>query len=256
MTTKDYSYIGKGPLYVRDRNGTAGLKRIGNASEHNISIETSEQTQPDFTSAGGGAANKVTRVDSVNVTITMLDISPHNLAMALRGTQNEVTGGTTVTGEQHTGGPGQLIAFDQLPDMSDASNTITVTADPGGSATGMVEGDDYEFTNVGIRLLEGGPNVTEDMTVGVDYTVAAQVIVEALTEAATEFELVQDGLNEANNGQAVLIRYHRVKFNPTGGLAAIGDEFTSMQLEGTALADPAKTGSGVSKFMHIAQAGV
>ncbi len=253
MSTKDYSYIGKGPLYARDRSGTKGLVPIGNASQNDINVEVSEQTQPDYTTGGGGAANKVDRVDSVGVTITMLDLSPHNLAMALRGTRNELSGGTTVSGEKHSGGPGQLIAFDELPDMSDATNTLTVTLDPDGTATAMTEGDDYEITNVGVRLLEGGTNVAEGITVGVDYTKAAQTIVEALTDAALEFELVQDGLNEAQSGKAVLVRYHRVKFAPTTGLSLLGDEFASMQLEGTVLADSSKTGTGVSKFFQVMQ---
>jgi len=254
MSRKDQSYIGKGPLYARKRGSNAGATYIGNASENQIAIETSEQTQPDYTSAGGGEANKVDRVDSVSVTITMLDLSPHNLAIALRGTINEIAGGTTVSGEKHQGGPDQLVPFDSLPDLSDASNTLTVTADPEGTATQMSEGDDYELTGTGIVLLEGGTNVTADMTVGVSYTKAQQVVVEALTEAAPEFELVQDGLNEAQGHAPVSIKYHRVKFAPTGGLALIGDEFASMQLEGKALSDSSKTGAGTSKFFQITQA--
>lgn len=247
MALANYSYIGKGPVYGRDRNATEGALPFGNCSNLNFAVETSEITQPDYTQAGGGLANKIDRIDSVNVNLTMLDLAPRNMAIALRGTTTELAGGVTVTGETHTANPNALIAFDFLPD---ASQTITVTLDPGGSATTLSEGQDYTVTRAGIVIAESG-TVTGGETIGVDYTKAAQSIIEAMTESAAEFELIFDGLNEAQSGKAVSVKVHRLKFAPTTGLDLIGDEFAELQLEGTALLDTAITGNNLSQYFKV-----
>lgn len=250
MALKNYSYIGKGPIYARERGSSAGFLPVGNVSQLEFAAEENKITQPDYTQPGGGLANSVTRIDSVTASLTVLDISPRNLALAMRGsTRVEVAG--SVTGEQHTAYVGALVPFDHQPDLSDYANTLVVTIDPTGTPTQAAEGTDYEVTRAGVVVLEGGA-ITDGSTIEVAYDKAAADIVEALTAAGAEFEMVFDGLNEAQSGKAVTVRVHRLKFSPAQGLGLIGDEFAELQMSADVLIDNSITGTGISRYFKVA----
>ena len=139
MALKNYSYLGKGPIYAGVRGGA--ILPVGNCSSLQFAVAENRIAQPDYTSPGGGSANAVSRIDEVTGSLTLLDISPKNLSLAYRGTDREVTGGTNVTAEAHTAFPGGLVAFDDTPDISDPSQ-IVVTLDPAGTPTTLVENTD------------------------------------------------------------------------------------------------------------------
>lgn len=252
MALKNYSYIGKGPVYAQNRAGGEGLMPIGNVSSLELSADENKIEQQDYTQPGGGLANSVTRISSVTLSMTMLDISPRNLALALRGGVTSEAGGSSVTGETHTAYLGALVAFDFTPDLSDYANTLTVTYDPGGAATTLVENTDYEVTRAGIRILEASATVVDGDTVEVAYDKAPAEIIEALTKTEQEFRLVFDGLNEAQSGKAVTLTVHRFKFSPAQGLGLISDEFAELQIEGDVLIDNSVTGTGISRYFKVA----
>jgi len=253
MAQVDYSYIGKGRIFAGLRSGGEGLRPVGNCSALTFTAEETKQELSDYTTAGGGTRNSLSRISRVGMSMTAHDLSPRNLALAYRGTVNEIAGGTSVTDERHVAFIGALVAFDEMPDISDGT-AITVTQDPDGTATALVEGTDYTLTNAGIEILAGGSVADED-AIGVDYPKSAQTIMEALTETGAEYKLVFDGLNEAQSGQATVITAHRVKFSPTSsGFPAIGDEFAEMTIEGDVLIDTTITAAGLSKFFRVAMA--
>lgn len=252
MARTNYSFVGKGSAYLRNRDKAEGLMRVGNVSALEFAVETNKISQPDYENSGGGEANSIDRITAVNANMTALELSGRTLAIALRGTASDVAGGSTVTAERHTAYKGALIAFDELPDISDPGATITVTQDPAGTPTVMTLDTDYTVTRAGVIPTTTGAIVDGD-TVDVAYTKAPQVIVEALTESAQEFELLFNGLNEAASGRAVMVRIYRIKFSPTSGLGVIGDEFAELPMEGTCLADPAIVATGLSKYFRVIQ---
>lgn len=245
MAQQTYSYLGKGKVYLRPISG-GGAMPIGNASALTLGVETNSITQPDYTEAGGGNANEIQRVADVSLAMTMLDLRPSNLQIALRGTVAAVATGA-VTDERHVAYVGGLIAFDDIPD---ATQTITVTKDPDGTPTVATVDVDYEVTKAGIVILSGGIFVDED-DVAVDYTKDGANVVEAMTTSGDEYELIFDGLNEAETGKAVVVRVHRVKWSPTSGLGFIGDDFGELPLEGSVLVDATKVGAGVSRYFKV-----
>lgn len=252
MAQQDYSYIGKGKIYAGKRSG-GGLLPVGNCSALTFTAEETKQELADYTTPGGGTRNSVSRISRVGMSMTAHDLSPQNLAMAYRGTVNEIAGGTSVTDERHTAYLGALVAFDDMADISD-TQLVVATKDPEDTATVLVEGTDYTVSNAGIEILAGGAVVDED-EIALDYPKAAQTIMEALTDAGAEYKLVFDGLNEAQSGQAVVITAHRCKFSPTtSGFPAIGDEFAEMTIEGDVLIDTTVTGTGISQFFRTAMA--
>lgn len=252
---KNYAYVGKGIIYSGPKGGAK--KPMGNVSALSFAVSTNRISQQDYRSPGGGEAAALERVESVTGSMTVLNISPKNLALGYRGTTRDVTGGTSVSDERHTAYPGALVDLDDLPDTSDVANTITVNMDPDGTPVELVEGDDYQVTGAGILFLESSTNITDEQAghdVGIDYEKSESTVMEALVEAGEEFEMVFDGLNEADSGKAVAVKVHRLTFSPTSGSSFIGDEFSELPIEFSCLSEDSITGSAISKFFKVSMA--
>jgi hypothetical protein len=103
-------------------------------------------------------------------------------------------------------------------------------------------------------MLEDAAVLEAGVAIAVGYTNLAVDVVEAMTNSGDEFEMVFDGLNEAESGKPVVVTAHRIKWSPTSGLGFIGDEFGELPLEGSVLSDAAITGAGLSRFFKVAMA--
>lgn len=80
---------------------------------------------------------------------------------------------------------------------------------------------------------------------------AGRSVINVLTEGQATSELVFKGLNAADNDDPVTVTAFLFKPGVTKDLSLIGDDFASFELEGEILADPTKTGAGVSKFYTV-----
>lgn len=238
------SFLGKGKIYLQESGG--GLLHIGNCSNFELSIETDSITQPDYTTAGGGNSNEISRVSTVAMSLTMLSFQARNLEIALRGVSSSDVGGA-VSDEQHTGFVGALIPFDKMPDTS---QTITVTLDPLGTPVTLVEGTDYTITTGGIEAIAGGA-ITDSSVISVDYTSLGFNAVDALVNSGNEYRLFFDGINEAEAGKGFTVDMYRVKFTPASNLGFIGEDFGELPLEGSVLVDSSKSGVGVSQYFDL-----
>lgn len=123
MAADDYSYIGVGRTYLRLIGGSAGFVEIGNASAVGFAVTEEEKKLKNFMTAGGGTRNSVKRIDSVNGSITMHDLSPSNLARALYGAAGALNAGT-VTDEAHTAYPDAMLPFAYMPASSPAPTVV------------------------------------------------------------------------------------------------------------------------------------
>ena len=242
MALQTYSYLGKGKIYLRSTSG-GGAMPIGNCSALNLSVETNSVSQPNYQVAGGGVANELQRVASVSLAMTMLEFRPKNLQIALRGTIAAVTA-AAVADERHEAYADGLVAFDHVPDKGE---TITVTLDPDGTPEVLTLNTDYQIAGAGIVMLDS-ENYLDGDEIGVAYTKVAGDVIEAMTGSGDEYELIFDGLNEAETDKAVIIRVYRVKWSPTSGLGFIGDDFGELPLEGSVLVDSTKVGAGISQY--------
>jgi len=234
----DYSYIGVGQIYLRDINGSGGLIEIGNVSELSFAVNEETKELMDYTSAGGGTRNEVRRITGVEVSITLHDLSPDNLAVALYGDTTVVTAGS-VTDEAITAKLGALV---KLAHAGPSSVTVNNEA---GDVT-YVDGTDYEVKSGGILILADGA-ITADQTLHVDYSYPAQDVVQALTASAGEYELLFDGVNEARSGKAAVVNAHRVRFGAAQNLDLIGDDYAGLELTGKLLSDDTQ-GAGISRY--------
>lgn len=245
MALQTYSYMGKGKIYLRSTSG-GGAMPIGNCSALTLSVETNSVSQPNYQVAGGGVANEIQRIATVGLAMTMLEFRPKNLQIALRGTVAAIVA-AAVTDERHEAYADGLVAFDHVPDKGE---TITVTHDPDGTPEVLAEGVDYQVTGAGIVMLES-ENYLDGDEIAVAYTKVTGNAIEAMTGSGDEYELIFDGLNEAETDKAVIIRVHRVKWSPTSGLGFIGEDFGELPLEGSVLVDSTKSGAGVSQYFKV-----
>lgn len=240
----DYSYIGKGSLYIRKKGAASKMYSVGNVSKLEFSVSEEKKELKNFQSAGGGLANSLSRIDKVEASLTLHDLSPENLAMALYGSTTAVAAGA-VTDESHTAYLGGLVRLDNLPDLT---QSITVT--DGTGTTTYVQDTDYTLTRAGILILSTG-SIPDASAILVDYTKLAGNVVQALTDSAAEWELVFDGLNEAQSGKAVVIDVFRLKFGPPSGIGFIADDFAGMEMKADVLADTSITGTGLSQYFKV-----
>jgi hypothetical protein len=234
----DYSYIGSGKIYLREVGASAGLVEVGNCSALNFAVQEEVKEQRDYTSTGGGVLNEVRRITGVEVSISLAELSPANLARALYGTTTAVVAGT-VTTEAVTAYEGALSRLAHVNPSAVVVQDVTDT-------TTYVAGTDYEVRPGGIYVIAGGA-ITDADVLHVDYSYGAEDVVQALASSAKEYEVVFEGLNEARSGKAVLVDAWRVKFGAAQNLSLIGDDFASLELTGKVLKDSTKIG-GISQF--------
>ena len=117
----------------------------------------------------------------------------------------------------------------------------------------LVEDTHYKVTNSGITALPAADALfANGLRLKIGYTKNVQYLVQALTDAGTEYLLVFDGLNEVDSGNSVVVKIHRTKFSPTSGLDLIGDDFGEIKMEFSALKDASIVAAGLSQYMQIA----
>lgn len=234
--------LGSGKVYARLYGSAAAMAEIGNVSALEFGVNEDVKKMSDYTKAGGGTYAQVNRINSVSVSITMMDLNATNIARALFGGADSVTAGSA-TGEAHTAYQGGLIRL---------SNPAPTTVVVKGGATTYVAGTDYEVRPEGIFIIDGGA-IADATAVTIDYAFGAYDVIQALTTGAPEIELSFGGINEADTGNPVLVDAWRVKLGATKKLGLIGTEFAELAVEGELLKDTTKTGTGISQYMRVHQ---
>lgn len=248
MSQTTESYYGSGTIYLKKRNvANAPRVPIGNCSKLTLSIADESKEQQNY-QGGGGTIAKVTRIKAVTANITADSFSAENLALALRGTSTANASAAAIAGEAHAGiAEGSLILTARLPDLT---QPLVVKL----GTTEIPEAGNYERKRSGIYILPGAAGLAPGDDITIDYTPLPDDLIEALTEAGTEYELVFDGLNEADSGKPTLITCYRVQFSPAKSLDALGDNFGSLPMEGALLADESITGTGKSRYFTVRKA--
>ena len=237
----DFSYLGSGRVYLRDRSATTGLVEVGNCSALSFAVTEETKELRDYTQPGGGTYNEVKRITAVECQITMHDMSALNLSRALYGSTSSVTT-ATVTDEAHNDvNPGEFVATTFMP--------ASITAVKEGATT-LVANTDYEVRAGGIYIIPGGAIAAGD-DITITYSKAATDVVQALTGSGKEYELVFDGLNEARSGKKTRVTAHRVKIGALASLGLIGEEYAAIEATGKLLKDTAITGAGVSQYFKV-----
>lgn len=237
------SYIGKGSFYARVKGSSAGMLPLGNISAANVRITEDKKELLDYQSAGGGQANALRRIQTVELGLTMRDFLDENIAKGLFGSASVVAAATGAT-ETVTG------YHDALTPLGKAGVTNLVVKDVTDTTT-YVAGTDYDLVRSGLWVYSTGA-ITDAETLHLTYDHPAQNVVEALVNAGLEYEVFLDGLNEAQSGKAVAINFHRLRFGPVADWGLIADDYGELALTGDLLKDTTITTVGLSQYMKVA----
>ncbi len=238
---KEYSYIGKGKVYLAKRDDNK-LRYVGNCDKVELSISEETKELKDFANSGGGVVNSVSRVDKLEIALNLYDYSPSNLAMSLYGEASSIEPGKIVA-EEHLAFRSHLVQLQR-------SHIKHVIVKNTKSDITYQQGVDFDVVNSGILILESS-KIKDGDKISIDYEYAGSDVIHALINSGHEYHLVFDGLNEAQSGKKVVLDLYRVKFTPSSSLSLIGDDFASLELKGTALVDSAQTGIGMSRYFKV-----
>lgn len=240
----EHSFLLTGKVYAKEIGAAGPRLFLGNISNQAVNITENVISLKDFTKPGGGNWNEVRRVDSQEMVLDLREISRENLAIVFRATVTAVNSGTVSNeaGAFYKGG---------LHETVHPKPTSVVVTGTGGTPT-YVAGTDYEVRDAGIYFLEGSA-IAEAAVLEIDYSYAAYQRIETQINAAKEYAVLFEGLNEAQGGAYVIINFWRWKAGLPATFALIGEDFGTLSVTGQLLADTSK-GAGLSQYMRIRKA--
>lgn len=242
--TEDYN-LGRGIVYFAPlSNSLPGAYRdLGNAPEFNISIEV-ETVEHQSSREGLRTVDKeVVISQSVSLSVTIDELNFENLALFFSGGANSHTNASVAGFVEH-----QMITSasqGRWYDIVDSNNNRAYDVDVTDlvvevGATPAVEGTDYTldatmgriFVRTGSTVITEGSDV--DVTLTANGSAADVDEVRALTQSAVTGALKFISVNPAASDAKTEYQFHQVSLSAEGDFSLIGDEFTTMQLNGVA----------------------
>lgn len=245
ITVKDASLIGYGDIFSRAYQSQKALLPWGNTTDLQISHTEDVQNLPNYIT-GAGNRNTSARVTGVTASFTLYDVNARNLAIVGRGKIRGVSAGALTVPEAHVceGLPGELIPFDELPDVS-----VPFVIKSADGVTTYDPGDDYLITPYGIQLTSGTAITNAGITAL--YTKLKADVVEMLTTAQQELEVFFAGLNAAQGGAPTPARLRRFKPALVQQIQLSGTQYAAYQVTGELLADMLVTDTDMSQFYAL-----
>lgn len=227
-----FSFQGKLHTAIRQANGKPGvLTWMGNAPSCQLKLSTETSKKTESFSGNRLQYGELQKGKTAELSITLDEWTPANIAMALYATQIATIAGT-VTGELLP--PGLIAGNTVRLDHAFVSNLV-LTDSAGTPAT--VAADKYSLSspNAGlVDLLDVGTFVQPFKAA---YSYAAADSFTMLTAAPPERFLLLDGIDTETN-EPVLVELWRCKFAPVGQLDLIVDDYGNLPLTGSVLYDP------------------
>ena len=246
-------YKASGKVFLRKKTlPNQPFQFLGNAQAVlNTAVE--ESSVPDYTSVAGGNACVDKVISKVTLDLTVYDFKPANLAKAVKGTLS-IGSLIPVVAEAVNAFTGELSMLSKLVNLA-----IPMVVKDNAGVTTYVLGTDYTVEQGGIVVKAGGAIATaiaaavttpKFVVLKVNYTPTDVDIIEALTQAGDQYEVVILTQNRADAGKFGRWDIYTVDFGPTATLNLITREFGSFQLQGEALPDPTQ-GDGVTESTYF-----
>lgn len=234
-------FLGSGRVYVdRKEDGVfKGYKYVGNTTKFEIkeNTEKKERISKDHSNYGS-ALDTVYIKQPADVNISLDDLDKDNLALVFMGNASSLSvSAGTVTDEAQKAYPGSLLLASQR-------NISAVVITDSSGATTYALGTDYEITDAKtglINILSTG-SITEGQDVLVDYSHAGFTSnkVEGGTNSSIIMRVLFEGVNQVNQKKSV-VRVFQAILAPTTGVDFKSDDFTTIELAGTANVPTGKT---------------
>ncbi len=160
-----------------------------------------------------------------------------------------LVGATTVSAAgNYTVEAGGIQVLVDAADITDASTLWVSYSYPSGALVSAA--GNFELRPEGIWVRDDAADLTDGTTITYGYSYADQVVIEHLTTKAAELRIRFAGLNEADSGKPSMVDFWRVSQGVTQQLAQLADGFGSLEISGSVLMDPTRTGAGISRYMR------
>lgn len=227
-------FLGSGRIYVDRKVGSSfqGYHYIGNATKFEVKENSEKKERVSKDKANyGSALNTVFVKKPAEVNITLDDLDKDNLALVFLGATSAVSvTGATVTDEV-------LIGYkDKILQTAKRHISSVVLTDSAGTTT-YVLNTDYQITDAKLGLIKvlAAGAITDAQSLKIDYTYGSFTSskVAGGTNANIIMRVLFDGVNQADQSLAVVNVWEAV-LSPTSGVDFLADDFTSLELAGTA----------------------
>lgn len=241
----------QGPVFLADRNASTGLPEnyawSGNSPEVTVSLSTDELEHQDSYTGYRLIDGRIITKLSANISITVDDIKEANFVVASFGQAAAIAGGA-VTGEA------VITAAPKLGERYSLKSTGRVSAVTLYDNAVAITSTKYEVDPSGVIVFSDVTGMTGPITA--DYTNAASRQVGVFKTGPTEKHVRVDGFNTAVTVAGDFQRYafegFKTRMNPFENLGLINNEFISLVMTGSILADPFKAASSATgQFMRL-----
>lgn len=236
------SFLGAGDGYLELMKGGVGtgLKLAGNITKLEITPDgdLKEQISKGRSNYGQVIASAVLPKPT-KVVIELNQLDPDTVAMAFMGEKVEINeAGGNVENEEHTLATEGWFNLAKR-NLSDAGLVVKLKETP---ATEYVKGTDFEVHyRLGmIRRLPGGA-IASDAAILVNYThlPVSGSRVRGAVQPVIEARIFLDGKNYVTQ-RDVAVEVYQARLKPTGSIDFLGDDFSSITLEGTCIVPEGK----------------
>lgn len=240
MGKKTNYYIGKGPLYIADRDADGNPGALEDVGEVMLSLEVTKEYKSNFSTR-----NEVNEKDAhvpvsqeVKGTITLKERTAKLLEYILHGTKT-VKAGASVVAQAF---PSGIVAGEEhrLPGFTGIASALSIV-DSNGSPATLVLGTNYtvdlKYGRVKFILVSG---FTQPFKAS--FTNAASTRVSILTKRVVDKFLRFEGINIGNNdgARAFLEELYDCTLMPAKKLDEKGEDYSTYEIEFECLADPNK----------------
>lgn len=232
---QSHAFIGKGKIYLTAITGAVRGKPFWVGVASALSFAHSVEDEQELVEHHSGT-NQVWDVSAgtkkTTVSLTIQERRLEAMRAALQATVETVATGS-VTAEEHA-----IDAIGDIAFLKHSGVSVVTITDSTASPKALVEGTDYKLdAQYGrIEMLTDGH--TSPIKVG--YTYGAATVMKPMTDDVDFYELRIDGLNTVGQKDKQIVTAYRVKLNPSDAYDLINDDFSEMQIEGTALFDEAR----------------
>ena len=253
----DNLLLGAGVIYLDryDQNGQlTGDRHLGDCSSFSVTVETIRKDKPDLRTSIYDLPKSVIVGFKPTCQITLNEISRENLALALAGTVNAAHVQEAKTGLVSTITAKKGCAFRLTDSAGYKLFGLKIDNVTAGAAL-YTAGTDYIVTQgAGIIFIPDTSTIVDDTIITVAYSVFQQIIPQISMAHSTCMAGKITYVGDPTAGTAYMCIIDKVELTVTGGVSFIGDEFTSLQLQG-AITSCAKNviGGGIESFCSVVE---
>lgn len=246
-------FSGQGKIYIgtRDTGGNPlGLVFVGNVPDFKFSLAADIAEHLESTSGSRLTDNRLSKAKKGTVSCTLEEFTKDNLALALYGSVDAVTGGS-VTNEAL---PNPVTVGSLYPLAKQNVSALVITDSTGTPKT--LPAGQYSAN------LKHGSLIVNDKTTGAPYvepfkaaySYGAANRIGMFTQAVPERWVRFEGVNTADGNKEVVVELYRVALDPTKDMALINNDYAKFELSGSVLVDTTKlAGDAMGQYGRFIQ---